>query len=785
MNNLMKFLAVFAATLALAGCHDDDVPVPDNTPTPLINTEGQASIIGDAITGTTLTADVTDFNGISGPIAYQWEADGADIAGATDNSYVLTTNELDMVITVNATYTDDKDFAEDITSDPTAAVSLPPNEDGVVSISGVPTVGETLTATVSDGNGTTGSTFAFQWLADGGDIAGATMSTYVLTDTELDAMITVNAMYTDDIGYDEDATSDPIGPVSAAAVNVPGTIAISGALLIGETLTATVTDPNGFAAVNYQWAADGADIAGATTETFDLTSAEKGAVLSVTADYTDNDGFAEGPISDTADDIIYTAIVVGETTLSAAAAAAVDGDIIGLDSPSGDDYVDMAEVEFAADNLLVKRTTDSTAVISGLTCVVFSGDGIMIDGLVFDDLNWIQNSTCDPNGDGSVYLSGDGMTLKNSQFLGEAFPRTVAAGAYYHYITLKGVGNVIERNLFTGKEMDEEGAAISIFSSTSATSNNGHIIQYNLFKNFLGTSGVSGNRDSGAHALQIGRSTGNDSTGDGLVTVRYNRFDTVESERRLMRVQSGANTIHDNTVVDSLGLIALEDGYGSTVSRNIVLSAGDDGDDGAISFAPMGHTVVDNYVNNMRTTSGQRAGLLLNPDPMSGSGNNSQVQAGVLDFTVVVARNTVVNARQAIQFENADCTILPPLVDWDDNFVMNQSSALSINGNTNGEGRNAVRDDDWVGSGCAFDAASTFAGNRFYSANLSASGTFDFNGNLAGNTVGAEDGADYVQDGDGLVNGNGVDAGVGVDTSILHLILESEVGPGSTWTATP
>jgi hypothetical protein len=34
MNKSMNLLAVFAATLILAGCHDEDVPIPDNTPTP-------------------------------------------------------------------------------------------------------------------------------------------------------------------------------------------------------------------------------------------------------------------------------------------------------------------------------------------------------------------------------------------------------------------------------------------------------------------------------------------------------------------------------------------------------------------------------------------------------------------------------------------------------------------------------------------------------------------------------------------------------------------------------
>ncbi|MEM8682807.1 MAG: chondroitinase-B domain-containing protein [Pseudomonadota bacterium] len=777
-----RLLGLISATLLLSACHDETLPIPDNTPTPLQNTAGSVTIAGNAVTGETLTADVSDFNGISGAITYQWAGDGANIAGATSSTYVVTTAEVGQTITVTASYTDDAGFSEALTSPPTAAVTVPPNVVGVATISGVPTVGETLTANLVDGNGTSGSTLAYQWLANGADIAGATTQTYMIVAGDVNATITVNVSYTDDDGYMEDVTSAGVGPVSTTASNVVGTIAISGTLVVGETLTATVTDPNGTTTVNYQWQADGVDVAGATAETLALTAAELGAVISVSANYTDNDGFMEGPITDTVMDIVYTAIVVGETTLQAAAAAAMDGDIIGLASPSGDDYADMAEVDFAANDLRIQRTAGSTAVISGTTCVVFSGDNIIADGLVFDDLDWIGGGTCDSNGDASVFLDGDGITLSNSEFLGEAFPRTVPSSDPYHYIAVQGVGNLIERNLFEGKDMDNEGSAITLFANTDPDANRSHIIQYNLFRNFLGKSADASNRDSTAHALQMGRTTGGDAQGDGLFTVQYNRFDSIQSERRLMRVQSGGNTIHGNTIVNSAGLIALEDGYANTVTSNIILAGGADSDDGGISFAPLGHTVTDNYINNLRTTSSQRSGLLINPDPLSGSGNGSIIGTAGLDFTVTVARNSVINARRAIQFEDADCAVLSPILDFDDNLVMNQSSALSINGNTNGTGRDAVTDSDFLGAGCSLDAASDFDNNRFYSSSLSQSGTFDFNGAPGDNVSGPEDGATFVQDANDLVNGSGPDAGAGVDTSMLNLIEETQVGPGSTWT---
>ena len=65
-----------------------------------------------------------------------------------------------------------------------------------------------------------------------------------------------------------------------------------------QTLMAVLTDDNGFTDVGYQWLADGVAIDSATESTFELTSAQLGAAITVTATYTDNDGFDESVTSD-------------------------------------------------------------------------------------------------------------------------------------------------------------------------------------------------------------------------------------------------------------------------------------------------------------------------------------------------------------------------------------------------------------------------------------------------------------------------------------------------------
>ena len=85
------------------------------------NHVGEVTIDGNAIEGRTLTAIVTDDDGISGAITYQWLSGGNPV-GSNSDSYTLQSADVGNTITVNATYTDDLSTAEDITSAATAVV---------------------------------------------------------------------------------------------------------------------------------------------------------------------------------------------------------------------------------------------------------------------------------------------------------------------------------------------------------------------------------------------------------------------------------------------------------------------------------------------------------------------------------------------------------------------------------------------------------------------------------------------------------------------------------------
>ena len=200
---------------------------------------GAPAIGGTAQVGETLTADtsgIADDDGLdNASFSYQWQADGADISGATDSTYTLVDADEGKAISVAVSFTDDAGNDETLTSAATTAVEAIPNSPatGTPTISGTTQVGETLTAATSgiaDEDGLTNAVFSYQWLADGAEISGTTGSTYTLVDADIGKAIrSVAVSFTDDQSNDETLTSAAASAAVEAAPLPPLTALIENA----------------------------------------------------------------------------------------------------------------------------------------------------------------------------------------------------------------------------------------------------------------------------------------------------------------------------------------------------------------------------------------------------------------------------------------------------------------------------------------------------------------------------------------------------------------------------
>jgi len=182
----------------------------------------------------------TDISGIiniidENLITYQWiRVDGSAETniGTNNNQYTIVNDDAGKTIKVNAQYKDLDGFDENITSLNTNTI----NDIGVIAVSGTTKQNETLTASIDDVNGISG-TITYKWIrVDGStetDILNSNNANYILQRDDSGNTIKVNAVYTDDNGFNENITSTETSIIYRAD-DVTGTVTISGLTSVGE-----------------------------------------------------------------------------------------------------------------------------------------------------------------------------------------------------------------------------------------------------------------------------------------------------------------------------------------------------------------------------------------------------------------------------------------------------------------------------------------------------------------------------------------------------------------------
>jgi LPXTG-motif cell wall-anchored protein len=175
---------------------------------------------------------------------------------------------------------------------PAAAIAngapAPPEPDPPPEITGTAQVGQTLTVSTGTWTGISPTSYTYQWHHCDSDpctdITGATNATYELVAADIGHMIgaTVTA-HVSVTAYP--ASSDYVGPVAGIPPTGPAPT-IAGTAQVGQTLTATVGEwTGGGGALTYAWSwgqsqgESGGEIEGATSNTYTVTPADVGSML--------------------------------------------------------------------------------------------------------------------------------------------------------------------------------------------------------------------------------------------------------------------------------------------------------------------------------------------------------------------------------------------------------------------------------------------------------------------------------------------------------------------------
>jgi hypothetical protein len=262
----------------LAGNNSGVITITSNdpqTPTSTILVSGTATTASVAPTITTQPVNQTVTAGQTAtfavvaagtaPLSYQWQKNGANVAGATSASY-----------TTPATLTSDSGSAFDVVVSnaagtvTSAAATLTVNAAPVAPTITSPPVNQTVTAgqtatfaVVAAGT----APLSYQWQKNGTNVAGATSATYTTPITATsDSGSTFRVVVTNTAG----TVTSAAATLTVNAVPVVPTITsppVNQTVAAGQTATFTVVAA-GTAPLNYQWQKDGANIAAATSASY-------------------------------------------------------------------------------------------------------------------------------------------------------------------------------------------------------------------------------------------------------------------------------------------------------------------------------------------------------------------------------------------------------------------------------------------------------------------------------------------------------------------------------------
>jgi uncharacterized membrane protein len=363
---------------------DTSSPVTVGNSAPFFN--GAPTITGTPREGLTLGLNVLthDVDGDTVTLAYQWNADGVPVAGATGATWVIpaglaTHAALTCTLTVSDAYGGS-------TTTTTAAKerNAAPVFTGTPTITGVALEGLTLGLAdtgVADADGDT-VTLTYQWKRGTATISSATGATYQVNSKQhVDYTCVITA-------------SDGHGGVTIfttqAARNTNadpyfnGMPAISGTAKVGLTVSLTgtaTTDLDGDpVTLTYQWLKNGLTIAGATNETFTITAAQ--AHSSISCRITASDPYT-GSVNRLTGQVVVANTAPSFTGLPAIDGVPMVGQTLGLiDADTGDVdgdtfttayqwYADGAPIEGAITATLVPTAAQAHAL---LTCTITLSD---------------------------------------------------------------------------------------------------------------------------------------------------------------------------------------------------------------------------------------------------------------------------------------------------------------------------------------------------------------------------------------------------------------------------
>jgi poly(beta-D-mannuronate) lyase len=255
-----------------------------------------------------------------------------------------------------------------------------------------------------------------------------------------------------------------------------------------------------------------------------------------------------------------------------------------------------------ADKLITLRAeTPGKVIITGQSNLAFSGEYLVISGLVFKD-----GST--PTGEVVSFRTSNDDLANHSRVTNIVIDNFSTADRPMSdlWVAMYGKNNRLDHNSLVNKR--NRGVTVAVRMNSEGSRKNDHIIEYNYFgpRQVLGA--------NGGETLRIG--TSHFSREYANTTVQYNFFDRTNGEHEIISNKSSGNSLINNVFFETQGTLTMRHGHFTKVEGNYFLGNRKP-NTGGIRIINESQSVSNNYMYGLTGQRLRGALVIMNGVPNS------------------------------------------------------------------------------------------------------------------------------------------------------------------------
>ncbi|MDO7086565.1 polysaccharide lyase 6 family protein [Pseudocolwellia sp. AS88] len=268
----------------------------------------------------------------------------------------------------------------------------------------------------------------------------------------------------------------------------------------------------------------------------------------------------------------------------------------------------------------LKAQTPGKVIITGQSNLSFSGEYLVISGLVFKD-----GST--PTGEVVSFRTSKDDVANHTRVTNIVIDNfsTVDRPMSDLWVAMYGKNNRFDHNSLVNKR--NRGVTLAVRMNTEASRKNNHIIEYNYFgpRQILGS--------NGGETLRIG--TSHFSREYSNTTAQYNYFDRTNGEHEIISNKSSGNSLINNVFFETQGTLTMRHGHFTKVEGNYFLGNGKP-NTGGIRIINESQSVSNNYMYGLTGTRLRGALVIMNGVPNSPPNRYDPVIDSAMNNNIVI-----------------------------------------------------------------------------------------------------------------------------------------------------